>query len=130
MEDVAYGKRNHMVWEQEVTPRPISGTHLLASFSDTQKAELESIITVAVAASRPKWQILIAWVLSLIIPAFGYVLQVREVMDQVANQQVEINNLVDSKISKDVVLEHWRSIDYQIVEIQENDKRIEAEIKH
>ena len=99
------------------------------------RAELEQIIAdavaVAVTNSRPKiqWPLVVGWILTILIPTAGGVFSVKTVMDQVAAQQIQISDLQQSKMNKDVVIEHWKQVDWQITQLIENSKRIEAEIK-
>jgi len=100
-------------------------------FSDVQLSQIAEIVRQCIGENhKPRfagWQILVAWTLSLIIPAMGGVIQIRGVMDQVTQQQQQIATLQESKMNKDVALEHWRAVDQEIRDLQEADKRIEAE---
>jgi len=95
------------------------------------RVELEQIIVDAMAHSRPRiqWPLVVGWVLTIAIPTAGGVFSVKTVMDQVSAQQVQIEELQQSKMNKDVVIEHWKQVDWQITQLIENSKRIEAEIK-
>jgi len=102
-------------------------------FTELQLGQIAEVVRRSLGENhKPRfagWQILIAWALSLIIPALGGIIQIRGVMDQVAQQQQEIIVLQDGKMNKDVALEHWRAVDQEIHDLQEADKRIEEEAK-
>lgn len=112
-----------------MNPRPSSGTHALASGLTSEQVEhIVEIVKEAMEQQRPRfsgWHFLVAWAFSLIVPIVGFVwsqnLEFKGVTDEIANHEVRLKAVEEDKMSRDVIMEHWKSQDEQL-------SRIEAEI--